>query len=498
MHDCRSRFSLSGSVLTVLALVFLVTGCAGTPKPVSPISISAPPSSDDWAMYGRDAQRTGYDNDEFDNINTADASRLEEAWQDNIGINGATVPAFSAPTVAGGTVYVASSITSGNNFFALDAATGTPRWAANIGVNPSECFGVGIGSTPAVSEDHDVVVIGGGDGAYYGLSTINGEQLWREPLNEGPSAFAWTSPLIVNGKAYIGIASDCDDPSVRGDVYAVDLATGNQIANQYIVPENRAGGGIWNSATISADGTKLFVTTGEDYEGYDGPNTRAILELDASSLQILASNRQGVPNTDGDWATTPVVFEDRQGRPMVGAGHKDGVFYAYYQDNMDAGPVWSSKPGPSVGMLPAYDPNGGEGGVIFINGQHKVYALNASDGTAVWTSDAMDDTTGNMAVANGLIYVNVGGSLLILDEATGKTLRTITPDNHGPGMSGPVVYDGVVYWVSGAFINAWHLPDGAASVAPTLPYPLRPTQAWVSRSEGPLLQIHTGCSTRFI
>jgi hypothetical protein len=70
-----------------------------------------------------------------------------------------------------------------------------------------------------------------------------------------------------------------------------------------------------------------------------------------------------------------------------------------------------------------------------------------------------------MAIANGLIYINAGQNLLVLDEATGKVLRTISPKNQGKGLSGPVISGGMVYWVSGAYINAWHVPG--SSVTPS-------------------------------
>jgi outer membrane protein assembly factor BamB len=440
-------------------------------------------------MYGHDPQRTSYNPDET-RISAANVADLVQAWQDNIGINTSTVQAFSAPSVANGTVYVASSVSTGNNLFALDAFTGVPRWNAFIGFNPDECFGVAIGSTPAISDG--VVAIGGGDGAYYGLNALTGSQLWRDAIDQGPSGFAWVSPLIANGRAYVGAASDCDNPSIQGEVHAVSLSTGSRTAGLPIVPDGQAGGGIWNSPTLSADGGTIFIATGEDFQGYDGPNTRALLALDPDTLEVRAANRQGPTDEDADWGTTPIVFHDSQGRPMVGAGHKDGTFYAYYQDDISDGPAWSWAPGPSVGMLPAYDPTAGEGGLLFIGSKQHLYALNASDGTPLWTSPQVGEIHGNFAVANGLVYVNGGGSLIIIDEATGDILRTITPDGVGPGLSGPVVSNGLVYWVSGAVINAWHLPPTTQTNPPACspcaaPGPTEPDPLVDPPSNGPFL-----------
>ena len=67
---------------------------------------------------------------------------------------------------------------------------------------------------------------GGGDSAYYGLDAATGAQVWRSPLAAGFNGFPWASPLIAGSRVYLGVSSRCDNPSVRGAVRAVDLATG--------------------------------------------------------------------------------------------------------------------------------------------------------------------------------------------------------------------------------------------------------------------------------
>src|SRR5437762_4320640 len=215
---------------------------------LSPQSSVLSAQAGDWPTYAHDNQRTGYNPDETI-IGPDNVALLTQAWQAPIGINSQGGTAYSAPSVGMGKVFIASSLDEGANFFARDAATGNLSWSAFIGYNPGECFGVGIGSTPAISGT--VVTIGGGDGAYYGLNTVDGSQLWRDPLGVGPSGFAWTSPLVGMGRAYVGIASDCDNPSVRGELRSLDLPTGTHTGSAYMVPDGEAGAGIWNSAALS-------------------------------------------------------------------------------------------------------------------------------------------------------------------------------------------------------------------------------------------------------
>ena len=400
-------------------------------------------------MYGHDLGRTCFSPEET-TIDASSLDRLVPRWTASIGTG--RLPASSAPSVSGGRVYVGSSVPSGPNFLALDAATGQRVWSANVGHGSLD--GVGIGATAAVSGS--VVVAGGGDGAYYGLDTASGAVLWRHPLDAGLSGFAWSSPLILNGRVYVGVASEFDNPSVRGEVRALDLRTGALLARVGFVPEGLRGAGIWNSVAATTEGRTLFVATGEDYEGYDGPLNRALVSLDPASLQVLQANKQGVTDIDQDWGTTPVVFRDRQGRALVGANHKNGVFYAYAQDTIAAGPVWSRAVGLSPGMMPAYDPNRGAGGTLFVVGDNGVlFGVDPANGQDRWPPLALGYMYGNLALANGLLFVNSEGRVLVIDAASGRVLRTLNPAATGPAYTGAVVANGLVYWLAGPVLNAW-------------------------------------------
>ena len=400
-------------------------------------------------MYGHDPGRTSFSPEET-TLDASNLGRLAPRWTASVGMG--RLPASSAPSVAGGRVYVGSSVASGPNFLALDAATGQRVWGTDVGHGSLD--GVGIGATAAVSGS--VVVAGGGDGAYYGLDAAAGAVLWRHPLDAGPSGFAWSSPLILNGRVYVGVASEFDNPSVRGEVRALDLRTGALLARVSFVPEGLRGAGIWNSVAATTDGRTLFVATGEDYEGYDGPLNRALVSLDPTSLQVLQASKQGVTDIDQDWGTTPVVFRDRQGRALVGANHKNGVFYAYAQDAIAAGPVWSRALGVSPGMMPAYDPNRGAGGTLFVVGDNGVlFGVDPANGQDRWPPLALGHMYGNLALANGLLLVNSEGRLLVVDATDGRVLRTLTPAAPGPAYTGAVIANGLVYWLAGPVLNAW-------------------------------------------
>ena len=422
-----------------------------------------PAVAGEWPMYGHDLQRTNYNPDETV-IGPGSVFALVPRWQAGVGTNGN--PGASGAVVAGGQVFVGSSADTGPDFFAFDALTGSVNWSRSL-TYTNGCTNIGIGSTAAVSGT--TVVVGGGDAAYYGLDTATGAVRWREPLDVGPSGFAWESPLLALGRAYLGVASDCDNPSVRGEIRAVDALTGAPRGSAYFVGPGERGGGIWHSPALSPDGTTLAVTTGEDFSCSVCTYTRAMVSLDAQTLAIEQADQEGSPQIDDDFGTSPLIFHDHLGRTLVAAIHKNGTLYAYDLAAVGAGPVWSRAVGVTVGMPAAYDPDYGDGGTLVVNAEGWLYELDPATGADRLPRVGTGATEyQNLALANGLIFLNTGsGGLQIWDLASGVLLRTLMPAHAGDTYTGVAVANGFVYWVSGQYLNAWSLPAGTPTPTPT-------------------------------
>jgi polyvinyl alcohol dehydrogenase (cytochrome) len=442
------------------ALLVLFVSCAcgsSTPASSPPGANATLTAPSDWPMSGHDVSRTNFNSTE-QTLGPATLDTLGPSWQVDLGFG--TAPSGSTPIVTGGVVYVGSSVASGDNFFAFDAATGARLWSANLGYAPSSnaCFGVGIGDSAAVSGS--VLSVGGGDGAYYALDTSTGTVLWRHPLDVGPSGFAWSSPLIANGLVYLGVSSACDNPPVRGELRAVHLADGSLAADQFFAPAGGIGAGIWNSPALTPDGQRVVVATGED-DGDHGPYEQAVVALDAQTLAILDSRREGDGGADLDFASTPLIFNGPKGRVFAGAMQKTGLYYAFDLAHLGAGPVWQRATGALIGVMAAYDPTFGPGGTVFIPGGNQnegasVFAVDPATGLDRWPRADIGTLTGNIAVANGLIFVNTGSDgVQILEEATGHLLQSLSPQGAGAAYSGVVVAGGGVYWISGSHLNAW-------------------------------------------
>lgn len=470
----RSRYSIifvSSILLLALAAVLVFVAPRASTTTTAPdvgrnvkpgMSAIRPGSPGDWPMLGRDLSRTNFNPDE-QTLTAANIDDLSPRWR--AVVNPERIPSGSAPSVANGRLYIGGSADEGPNFFAFDASTGAPLWQINLGDAPEDCadvsIDVGIGSTAAISGS--IAVVGGADAAFYGLNADTGATLWRDPLNVGPSGFAWASPLLAHGRAYYGVASYCDRPSVRGEVRSVDLGSGRLVANRFIVPEGKSGGGVWHAPSLTPDARTLLVATGEDFEGYDGPLNRALISLDALSLEVKQSDKQGSLNVDHDWGSTPVIISDSQGRTLAAASHKDGTFRVYNIDSISGGPIWGREVKSAVAMTPAYDPTLGPGGTLFFVG-HKdngiqLYAVDPATGADRWTPATLPDYPfGSMAIANGLVFLNLTGVLHVYDEHTGTLLRAVEPQDAGPSWTGPSVAHGFVYWTSGAYLNSWSLP----------------------------------------
>jgi outer membrane protein assembly factor BamB len=429
-------------------LYCVVAGSAaacGTPAtPADPSPTPSPGVASDWPMYGHDPSRSSRNPLET-GFTVPAVGGLAPRWQAHLGMG--PLPPSCTPAVAGGRVFACSSRSDGDNFFALDAKTGALLWTANLG--PPEDGTVGIGSSPAVADG--IVVAGGADGAYYGLDAATGALRWRHALDAGPRDFAWASPLVAAGRVWIGVSSEGEPPG-RGEVRLLDLQTGALIARQPIVPDGERGGDVWNSPTLSPDAKALLVATGNDFGGFDGPLTRAMVDLDPQTLAVVASRQEAVADLDLDFGTTPVVF-GAGGRTLVAALNKNGVLYAYDLARLAAGALWQRKEGIAVGLPPAFD---ARSGTLWFAGDNGVlFAVDAQTGADRFPPAAVGFMNGNVALAGDLVLAPSGGRVVVLEAATGRILRVLEPGGAGRSFSGVAVAAGSVYWLSGEYLNAW-------------------------------------------
>ncbi len=174
------------------------------------------------------------------------------------------------PTVQGNDVYIADA---SGIVWKLDGRTGTPVWQANLSTLTGDPKSYSRNS-PAIGTD--VVIVGDQDsGSVYALSKQSGALVWKQSLSTDPDAVITSSPVIVNGRIYVGVASDDETkasttpgfvPKFRGSVAALDEGNGSIFWQTYTVPEGYTGGGVWAS-NLAVDSVRqaVYVTAGNNY-----------------------------------------------------------------------------------------------------------------------------------------------------------------------------------------------------------------------------------------
>lgn len=431
----------------------------------------------DWPTYLHDTSRTSANHDESA-LSPANAAQLSKAWSFKTG--GAIA---ASPAVVGGVVYIGSW---DGYFYALNASTGQQLWRTYLGQtnNLANCDTL-AGITSSATVDGGVVYVGGGDSNFYALDAGTGAVLWHVFVGDNsPSAghYNWSSPLVYDGAAYIGVASFCDTPLVQGQLLRISLTGVHAVDAFDVVPNGQVGGGIWTSPTVDPATATVFVDTGN--EGGDGqPYARSILAIDANSLAVKSFWQVppvGIP--DSDWGTTPVLFTDANGRKLVTASNKDGYVYVFDRSDLAAGPVWQTRVAWG-GPNPEGNGDGTVSSVTFDGA--RIYA--AGGRTTVGTADvpgavrALDPTTGDviwqhvasgsvlpaLAYAGGLVVDGAGSHVEVLDASNGKLLFTYATGAviYGP----PTVSNGHLYIGStDGFVYVFAAPPAASTPTPAL------------------------------
>ena len=315
------------------------------------------PAAASWTGWGADASNTRFQ--PTPGIAAADVPRLKVKWA--FAFPG-DIQAYSQPTIAGSRVFVGSP---GGKVYSLDAKTGCVHWF----------FDAEAGVRSAVTLANNAVFFGDAKANVYAVNSATGKQLWKTKADAFPVAGITGSPVVHNGRVYIGIRSGEEaagaDPKYeccrfRGSLVALDAATGKQVWKTYLVDEpkrttkNKAGAqlwapsgvAVWSTPAIDTRRNIVYITTGNNYTD---PATRlsdAFVALDLNSGKILWS-RQMTPKDaytsacrlpdktncaesngpDFDFGSSPILVTLANGKRALVAGQKSGVVWAVDPDN---------------------------------------------------------------------------------------------------------------------------------------------------------------------
>jgi len=392
----------------------------------------------DWPSYLQNSGRTGATTDP--NLTVANVPGLQMNWAVKTG-----GPVATSVEVAGTTAYVGSW---DGSEYAIDTTTGTVIWKSpNLGITTDPgCSPVNLGITSSADVENGVVYVGGGGPYWYALDATTGAILWDVYTGDNSQQGAhynWSSPLIYNGFAYIGVASNCDNPLVQGHLMQVSLTT-HQVVNDYdFVPNGEVGGGVWTTPTLDPSTNTIFVTTGT-LNDYTQTQSQAIVALNATSLSYMGSWQ--LPLTaavnDSDWGTTPTLTTAADGTPLVSAANKNGILYTWKRSDLEQGapdtspPLWEEPiaiggncPQCGDGSIASGDFANGvlyyAGGNLELNGHGSggsISALNPGTGAILWTHQTEGAIIGSPAYVNGMVAYGAGNSFQVVNASNGQLL----------------------------------------------------------------------------
>jgi len=426
-------------------------------------------TSRDWPMHRYNAARTANQPNKSALSDPARVPSLHEIWRWHpaaIGDQdlGATGPGFSAsPVVYRGRVYLGHL---NGRLYALDTS-GTFLWkyppagaAALVSTSMCNPSSPGIASTPAIAANiggSPAVVFGApdpasanGDGRVWAVNATTGTLIWRSPVvasRFNNEQIGYDSPVIANGRVYIGISNHCDNPIIAGKLFALDLATGAFAPGfSTFVASATRGGGLWSSPA-AAQGD-VVVTTGNGCVPTNGgcgtepsPNhALSMIRLDGTTGAMIWKF-QPVPwalDYDPDWAAIPAFHAASCGRMMT-APMKDGYTHA-----LNAGPAAPTGGDPAALGLSLRRWTFPQASIPFSSGSHG--DIRYTRGAAVW-NDVVFAVTGGRDVT---VSVTAGYSRLHALNACASDHERVRwwlqfPGYGYPTLGSPSVTRGIVY-----------------------------------------------------
>jgi len=433
--------------IAILVLAVLVGGVARAAGPVAlPSSLqgpSAPPVkrslTGDWPKYCGTLALDGTSSSER-RLTRVSAQTLELLWTRSL--SGAVA---SSPTVSGGRVYIGDW---GGREWSLDAGTGALLATADLGKTYApQCNPAALGITSAATVSHGLLFVAGGDDSFYALDAETLAVVWKTRMGDNSETggyYGWCSPAVANETVLQGVSSNCDNPFVPGRLLALDPATGREVAAAGLTPQGVNGSGVWTSPAVDVDARKIFITTASADHLEDG-HAFSVVRLDLGTLAIEDEWRIDQPlaaEADYDWGSSPTLFTDATGKRLVGAGQKDGSYYAFDRDHLAQGPVWStpicrdgSSPQSGEGSLStaAFD-----GRLLYMGGGAPLEspdpellgtltALDPANGHVAWARSFGGPVIAPIAAVNGLVLSTAGNLAFALDAATGEILWSFEP-----------------------------------------------------------------------
>ena len=463
-----SRRHVLGSSLALTASgLHLPTNVAGR-QGASPVPESV--TRDAWPFYGYDLSGTRADSTAA--VDSTTVNNLTPAWE--VVVDG---PVSATPVIANGVAYVGSY---DGTLYALDLFSGERRWTYGTGAAvPEPNLQIPLGITGSAAVEGNSVYVGDAAAVVHAIDASSGEAKWTTTVEEQPNASIWSSPVVANGRVYVGVASVAKEAGFRGSVVALDADTGEIVWQTYMVPEGADGAGVFAVPAIDQERDQLYVGTQNAYSPNPAPygDPISVVALDLASGEVVwvfnapPGGGDTAPTEDVGFSASPQLFSaeiDGRQRDLVGEGQKSGEYWALDRetgevvwqttvsppgflggmegtsavaDGVVAVPAtdWTEFEGPASGMVtglsaatgetlwraeqeaPAASPASIASDIVLHAGMDGIlHAYRLDDGSELWSHDLEASVSGGIAVAEGVV---------VLGSATPQFAPFVVPGN---------------------------------------------------------------------
>jgi alcohol dehydrogenase (cytochrome c) len=306
------------------------------------------PTTNDWLSYNGD--HTGSRYSTLTEITPANVSRVRAKWVFHSSDAGALE---GTPVVAAGVMFV----TSGNDAFALDAATGNQLWHHVRSVTQ------GLIDDAASHHNRGVAVLGTRvfmttDNAHLlCLDARSGNVLWDTFYATGHKNYGATSaPMVIKNLVVTGTSGG--DDGARGFLAAFDSQTGKEVWRFWSIPGpgefgneswpndlwEHGGGAMWMPGTFDPELNTLYWGTGNPTPDYDGSGrpgddlyTCSVVALDPDTGKLKWHFQYSPHNLyDYDSVQTPVLINAKfkgEPRKLLMSANRNGFLYILDRTN---------------------------------------------------------------------------------------------------------------------------------------------------------------------
>jgi len=467
-----------------------------------------------WRMGGHDLSNSRHGVDER-RIGPANVHRLTPRWVvDTDGDLSAT------PAVVDKVLYVPDWA---GKLYKLDATTGEELWKVDL---PAVSRGtpavvgtmlvVPLLALPQGASCNGIVPAGA---CVIALDTRTGATLWQSRIDDHPLAYVTQSPVVADGRIYVGVTSGEEALAgfvdqypcctFRGSMNALDLATGSLIWKTYTVPGGAglplqaryAGASVWGSTpVIDRRRGAVYVTTGNNYNVPEAvkqcfisigapecetasdnlPDAVIALDLATGAIRWAKSFTGSLgynwpPALKGYDAWNVACIADLLGGFSANCPAPVGPDYDFAQGPMLLRTIIQGRSrellvaGQKSGVVWALDPDNGAIVWATITGPGGVAGGlqwgSATDGSRIYFANAN----------SGMVPVTIGGTTTqsgfwgAIDTSTGAIVWRTADPTPLSGPSGPVtVANGVVYGASIGGPSPYTTLPGNHRTAPTM------------------------------